>query len=111
MCVHVFHLTHKSWLVLVTSDKTVNKPRDRSVKMRVACRWASLRGHNPHECVKLLLAVARQWPYFGARLFYAKVKSLLVLLIIHTNEKTFVAGLSLGHVSETVSLQVVTSGR
>jgi hypothetical protein len=109
MCVHVFHLTHKSWLVLVTSDKTVNKPRDRSVKMRVACRWASLRGHNPHECVKLLLAVARQWPYFGARLFYAKVKSLLVLLIIHTY-KNF-CWPYLGHVSETVSLQVVTSGR
>ncbi|XP_066534880.1 pleckstrin homology domain-containing family H member 2 [Hoplias malabaricus] len=42
---------------------------------KLSTRWASLRGRNTSECVRIYLTVARKWPFFGAKLFEAKFVS------------------------------------
>uniref|UniRef100_A0A2K6LJH1 Pleckstrin homology, MyTH4 and FERM domain containing H2 n=1 Tax=Rhinopithecus bieti TaxID=61621 RepID=A0A2K6LJH1_RHIBE len=39
---------------------------------RLSTRWMALRGHSAADCVRIYLTVARQWPFFGAKLFLAK---------------------------------------
>lgn len=34
----------------------------------------ALRGHSAADCVRIYLTVARKWPFFGAKLFLAKVR-------------------------------------
>ncbi|XP_047378556.1 pleckstrin homology domain-containing family H member 2 isoform X2 [Sciurus carolinensis] len=44
----------------------------RQLYQRLSTRWMALRGHNAADCVRIYLTVARQWPFFGAKLFLAK---------------------------------------
>ncbi|XP_030777625.1 pleckstrin homology domain-containing family H member 2 [Rhinopithecus roxellana] len=44
----------------------------RQLCQRLSTRWMALRGHSAADCVRIYLTVARQWPFFGAKLFLAK---------------------------------------
>lgn len=46
----------------------------RQLYQRLSTRWMALRGHNAADCVRIYLTVARKWPFFGAKLFLAKVR-------------------------------------
>ena len=46
----------------------------RQLCQRLSTRWMALRGHNATDCVRIYLTVARKWPFFGAKLFLAKVR-------------------------------------
>ncbi|XP_076798506.1 pleckstrin homology domain-containing family H member 2 isoform X3 [Arvicanthis niloticus] len=44
----------------------------RQLYQRLSTRWMALRGHSAADCVRIYLTVARKWPFFGAKLFFAK---------------------------------------
>nr|XP_060610368.1 pleckstrin homology domain-containing family H member 2 [Anolis sagrei ordinatus] len=44
----------------------------RQLCQRLSTKWMALRGHSASDCVRIYLAVARKWPFFGAKLFAAK---------------------------------------
>jgi len=44
------------------------------VEEELAGRWMALRGFGAVDCVRVYLTVTRQWKYFGAKLFPAKIK-------------------------------------
>lgn len=46
----------------------------RQLCQRLSTRWMALRGHSAADCVRIYLTVARKWPFFGAKLFLAKVR-------------------------------------
>lgn len=46
----------------------------RQLYQRLSTRWMALRGHSAADCVRIYLTVARKWPFFGAKLFFAKVR-------------------------------------
>uniref|UniRef100_A0A8C0ZCV7 Pleckstrin homology, MyTH4 and FERM domain containing H2 n=1 Tax=Cyanistes caeruleus TaxID=156563 RepID=A0A8C0ZCV7_CYACU len=46
----------------------------RQLCQRLSTRWMALRGHSAADCVRIYLTVARKWPFFGAKLFAAKVR-------------------------------------
>ncbi len=48
----------------------------RLIEQRIAEKWAALRGRSVQDCVRIFLTVARKWPFFGAKLFSAKVSVL-----------------------------------
>ena len=43
------------------------------LEQRVAEKWNALRGRSVQDCVRINLTVARKWPFFGAKLFSARV--------------------------------------
>ena len=45
----------------------------RLIEQRIGEKWAALRGRTIQDCVRIYLTVARKWPYFGAKLFSARV--------------------------------------
>ncbi|MGH0167792.1 UNVERIFIED_CONTAM: hypothetical protein FKN15_052776 [Acipenser sinensis] len=45
----------------------------RQLRQRLSARWMSLRGRTASDCIRIYLTVARKWPFYGARLFTAKV--------------------------------------
>ncbi|XP_063645971.1 pleckstrin homology domain-containing family H member 2 isoform X3 [Pan troglodytes] len=47
----------------------------RQLCQRLSTRWMALRGHSAADCVRIYLTVARKWPFFGAKLFLAKMES------------------------------------
>ena len=47
----------------------------RQLCQRLSTRWMALRGHSATDCVRIYLTVARKWPFFGAKLFLAKVRN------------------------------------
>ncbi len=49
----------------------------RLIEQRIAEKWAALRGRSVQDCVRIFLTVARKWPFFGAKLFSAKVSVLI----------------------------------
>uniref|UniRef100_A0A8C6RAN3 Pleckstrin homology domain-containing family H member 2 n=1 Tax=Nannospalax galili TaxID=1026970 RepID=A0A8C6RAN3_NANGA len=63
----------------------------RQLYQRLSTRWMALRGHSAADCVRIYLTVARKWPFFGAKLFFAKPVSSSSLgntfmwLAIHEN--------------------------
>uniref|UniRef100_A0A8D0GKU6 Pleckstrin homology, MyTH4 and FERM domain containing H2 n=1 Tax=Sphenodon punctatus TaxID=8508 RepID=A0A8D0GKU6_SPHPU len=50
----------------------------RQLCQRLSTRWMALRGHSAADCVRIYLTVARKWPFFGAKLFAAKVRNSLL---------------------------------
>uniref|UniRef100_A0A8C0A4U0 Pleckstrin homology, MyTH4 and FERM domain containing H2 n=1 Tax=Bos mutus grunniens TaxID=30521 RepID=A0A8C0A4U0_BOSMU len=48
----------------------------RQLCQRLSTRWMALRGHSAADCVRIYLTVARKWPFFGAKLFLAKVRNV-----------------------------------
>ncbi|XP_004839422.1 pleckstrin homology domain-containing family H member 2 isoform X5 [Heterocephalus glaber] len=44
----------------------------RQLYQRLSTRWMALRGRSAADCVRIYLTVARKWPFFGAKLFFAK---------------------------------------
>lgn len=44
----------------------------RQLYQRLSTRWMALRGHSAADCIRIYLTVARKWPFFGAKLFFAK---------------------------------------
>nr|XP_023422058.1 pleckstrin homology domain-containing family H member 2 [Cavia porcellus] len=44
----------------------------RQLYQRLSTRWMALRGRSGVDCVRIYLTVARKWPFFGAKLFFAK---------------------------------------
>lgn len=78
----------------------------RQLYQRLSTRWMALRGHSAADCVRIYLTVARKWPFFGAKLFFAKPigpsssGNTFVWLAIHEN------GLS---VLEYTSMRLVVS--
>lgn len=46
----------------------------RQLYQRLSTRWMALRGHSTTDCIRIYLTVARKWPFFGAKLFLAKVR-------------------------------------
>nr|XP_020012992.1 pleckstrin homology domain-containing family H member 2 [Castor canadensis] len=63
----------------------------RQLYQRLSTRWMALRGHNTADCVRIYLTVARKWPFFGAKLFFAKpitppsLGNTFMWLAIHEN--------------------------
>ncbi|CAH6778047.1 Plekhh2 [Phodopus roborovskii] len=63
----------------------------RQLYQRLSTRWMALRGHSAADCVRIYLTVARKWPFFGAKLFFAKPiappssGNTFVWLAIHEN--------------------------
>ncbi|XP_057638377.1 pleckstrin homology domain-containing family H member 2 isoform X2 [Chionomys nivalis] len=63
----------------------------RQLYQRLSTRWTALRGHSAADCVRIYLTVARKWPFFGAKLFFAKPitpsssGNTFVWLAIHEN--------------------------
>uniref|UniRef100_A0A8C9TVC4 Pleckstrin homology, MyTH4 and FERM domain containing H2 n=1 Tax=Scleropages formosus TaxID=113540 RepID=A0A8C9TVC4_SCLFO len=56
----------------------------RQLRQRLSARWGSLRGRSSPDCIRIYLTVARKWPFFGAKLFAAKVgASSTVWLAVH----------------------------
>lgn len=49
---------------------------NRQLYQRLSTKWMALRGHCAADCVRIYLAVVRKWPFFGAKLFEAKVRVL-----------------------------------
>lgn len=47
---------------------------NRQLCQRLSTKWMALRGHCAADCVRIYLAVVRKWPFFGAKLFAAKVR-------------------------------------
>ena len=47
----------------------------RELKQLMADKWTALKNRSQLECVRLYLTVTRKWPFFGAKLFSAKVRS------------------------------------
>lgn len=45
----------------------------------MADAWMLLRGKGSVDCVRVYLAVARKWAFFGAKLYATKVKTTTVL--------------------------------
>nr|XP_023660152.1 pleckstrin homology domain-containing family H member 2 isoform X1 [Paramormyrops kingsleyae]XP_023660153.1 pleckstrin homology domain-containing family H member 2 isoform X1 [Paramormyrops kingsleyae] len=45
----------------------------RQLRQRLSARWGSLRGRSSTDCIRIFLTVARKWPFFGAKLFTAKL--------------------------------------
>ncbi|KAL6032123.1 hypothetical protein STEG23_019802, partial [Scotinomys teguina] len=78
----------------------------RQLYQRLSTRWMALRGHSAADCVRIYLTVARKWPFFGAKLFFAKPigpspsGNTFVWLAIHEN------GLS---ILEYTSMRLVVS--
>ncbi|XP_036026792.1 pleckstrin homology domain-containing family H member 2 [Onychomys torridus] len=78
----------------------------RQLYQRLSTRWMALRGHSAADCVRIYLTVARKWPFFGAKLFFAKPLgpsssgNTFVWLAIHEN------GLS---ILEYTSMRLVVS--
>ncbi|XP_071081218.1 pleckstrin homology domain-containing family H member 1-like isoform X1 [Haliotis cracherodii] len=53
----------------------VTQPEEQaSLLERLAERWLSLQGRTSADCIRVYLAVARKWQYYGAKLFRAKIK-------------------------------------
>ncbi|XP_048338961.1 pleckstrin homology domain-containing family H member 2 [Sphaerodactylus townsendi] len=48
----------------------------RQLCQRLSTKWMALRGHCAADCVRIYLAVARKWPFFGAKLFAAKILTI-----------------------------------
>jgi hypothetical protein len=46
----------------------------RQLYQRLSTKWMALRGHSAADCIRIYLTVARKWPFFGAKLFFAKVR-------------------------------------
>ncbi|XP_021004775.1 pleckstrin homology domain-containing family H member 2 isoform X4 [Mus caroli] len=44
----------------------------RQLYQRLSTKWMALRGHSAADCIRIYLTVARKWPFFGAKLFFAK---------------------------------------
>ncbi|MBN3294204.1 PKHH2 protein, partial [Polypterus senegalus] len=44
----------------------------RQLRQMLIAKWTSLRGRTASDCVRIYLTVARKWPLFGAKLFFAK---------------------------------------
>ncbi|XP_040593629.1 pleckstrin homology domain-containing family H member 2 isoform X2 [Mesocricetus auratus] len=63
----------------------------RQLYQRLSTRWMALRGHSAADCARIYLTVARKWPFFGAKLFFAKPiapsssGNTFVWLAIHEN--------------------------
>ncbi|XP_061481371.1 pleckstrin homology domain-containing family H member 2 isoform X2 [Rhineura floridana] len=61
----------------------------RQLYQRFSTKWMALRGHSATDCMRIYLAVARKWPFFGAKLFAAKpviisaLESTLVWLAVY----------------------------
>ncbi|XP_069881590.1 pleckstrin homology domain-containing family H member 2 isoform X1 [Dipodomys merriami] len=49
-----------------------SEEQSRQLYQRLSTRWMALRGHSAADCVRIYLTVARKWPFFGAKLFFAK---------------------------------------
>lgn len=49
----------------------------RRLEQRVSEAWTLLCGKGSVDCVRVYLTVTRKWPYFGAKLFIAKVTEVL----------------------------------
>uniref|UniRef100_A0A4W5M5L1 Pleckstrin homology, MyTH4 and FERM domain containing H2 n=1 Tax=Hucho hucho TaxID=62062 RepID=A0A4W5M5L1_9TELE len=60
--------------------RTSTEEQLRQLRQRLSTRWASLRGRSSSECVRIYLTVARKWPFFGAKLFEAEVRSLVPVM-------------------------------
>lgn len=48
----------------------------RQLCQRLSTKWMALRGHSTADCVRIYLAVVRKWPFFGAKLFAAKILTM-----------------------------------
>lgn len=78
----------------------------RQLYQRLSTKWMALRGHSAADCIRIYLTVARKWPFFGAKLFFAKpiapssLGNNCVWLAVHEN------GLS---ILEYTSMRLVTS--
>ncbi|XP_055478519.1 pleckstrin homology domain-containing family H member 2 [Psammomys obesus] len=78
----------------------------RQLYQRLSTRWMALRGHSAADCMRIYLTVARKWPFFGAKLFFAKpitassFGNTFVWLAVHEN------GLS---ILEYISMRLVVS--
>ncbi|XP_021508510.1 pleckstrin homology domain-containing family H member 2 [Meriones unguiculatus] len=78
----------------------------RQLYQRLSTRWMALRGHSAADCIRIYLTVARKWPFFGAKLFFAKpitassFGNTFVWLAVHEN------GLS---ILEYISMRLVVS--
>ncbi|XP_031213293.1 pleckstrin homology domain-containing family H member 2 isoform X3 [Mastomys coucha] len=63
----------------------------RQLYQRLSTKWMALRGHSAVDCIRIYLTVARKWPFFGAKLFFAKpispssLGSNFVWLAVHEN--------------------------
>nr|XP_003224090.1 PREDICTED: pleckstrin homology domain-containing family H member 2 isoform X1 [Anolis carolinensis]XP_008113918.1 PREDICTED: pleckstrin homology domain-containing family H member 2 isoform X1 [Anolis carolinensis] len=78
----------------------------RQLCQRLSTKWMALRGHSASDCVRIYLAVARKWPFFGAKLFAAKP------LPVSTLENTLIwfAVFEDGiHVLEYTSMKFITT--
>ncbi|KAJ6666947.1 hypothetical protein lerEdw1_018949 [Lerista edwardsae] len=51
----------------------------RQLCQRLSTKWMALRGHSTPDCVRIYLAVARKWLFFGAKLFAAKTLTISAL--------------------------------
>ena len=38
-------------------------------------KWTALKGRSIADCVRIYLTCTRKWPFFGAALFHAKVRT------------------------------------
>ena len=47
----------------------------REIADAITDKWTALKGRNITDCVRIYLTCTRKWPFFGAALFHAKVKS------------------------------------
>ncbi|KAM5292338.1 pleckstrin homology domain-containing family H member 2 isoform 2-T2 [Ctenodactylus gundi] len=78
----------------------------RQLHQRLSTRWMALRSHSAADCVRIYLTVARKWPFFGAKLFFAKpltppsLGNTFIWLAVHEN------GLS---ILEHTSMRLVVS--
>uniref|UniRef100_A0A8D2L732 Pleckstrin homology, MyTH4 and FERM domain containing H2 n=1 Tax=Varanus komodoensis TaxID=61221 RepID=A0A8D2L732_VARKO len=68
----------------------------RQLCQRLSTKWMALRGHSATDCVRIYLAVVRKWPFFGAKLFAAKVRifitlsfSFILMTYLYKNLMTF----------------------
>ncbi|KAH0622749.1 hypothetical protein JD844_025349 [Phrynosoma platyrhinos] len=62
----------------------------RQLCQRLSTKWMALRGHSSVDCVRIYLAVARKWPFFGAKLFEAKPLTVSTLEIVDSLESTLI---------------------
>uniref|UniRef100_A0A8C5NZJ6 Pleckstrin homology domain containing, family H (with MyTH4 domain) member 2 n=1 Tax=Jaculus jaculus TaxID=51337 RepID=A0A8C5NZJ6_JACJA len=88
----------------------------RQLSQRLSTRWMALRGHSAADCVRIYLTVARKWPFFGAKLFFAKpvtpssLGNTFMWLAIHENGLSILEYSSMRLVVSYVYRSLVTFG-
>uniref|UniRef100_A0A8D2L6Z9 Pleckstrin homology, MyTH4 and FERM domain containing H2 n=1 Tax=Varanus komodoensis TaxID=61221 RepID=A0A8D2L6Z9_VARKO len=81
---------------------------------RLSTKWMALRGHSATDCVRIYLAVVRKWPFFGAKLFAAKVRIFITLsfsFILSSSINSMVATHYSGLVLQRNDASFVSSGK